>query len=141
MNDQVDRPSRMRSRAHPEAQLQRAVVAYLRLALPADAVMTAIGHGGGGRVRGAILKGMGLTPGWPDLQFLWRSKFYSIELKSPKGLLGPKQYKVSLAIEHAGGFYGVVRQIDDAQKLLAEWGIPTRAKVTCDRRHPDRARV
>ena len=96
-----------------EAQLHRAVATYLTFALPKDAVWTTVGHGGGGKVRGAQLKAMGLKAGWPDIQILMRGLFVGIELKGPKGKTSPEQDSIAHSIEKAGGHYYVCRSLDD----------------------------
>src|ERR1700682_4291340 len=84
------------TRMHPEQALQIAAAEYLTRALPDYARFTAFPAGGGGRVRGARLKAMGLKGGVPDLLFWWRPYvarseawnearwlFGAIELKAP----------------------------------------------------------
>lgn len=59
---------------HPEDDLQRAVVQYLDVALPADAVAYAVPNGGKrSRTEAARLKGLGVRAGVPDLAIVWRA--------------------------------------------------------------------
>ena len=113
----------MSKRADPEAQLHRAVAQYLNLALPKDAVWTTVAHGGGGRIRGAKLKAMGLRPGWPDIQILYRGRFIGIELKSGKGRVSPEQDEVAKAIWGAGGSWFVCCSVDQVMLSLRDMGI------------------
>ena len=113
-------------RANPEAQLHRAVAAFLSVALKPPTIWTTIGHGGGGKVRGAQLKAMGVQPGWPDIIIIHaagHSPYYAeiagIELKAGKGRQSPEQKAVEKAFTEAGGMYFVCRSVDDVALALA----------------------
>jgi len=122
-------------RHQPEQALQRQVANYLAWALCPPAWFTAIPSGGGGEMRGMILKGMGLKAGVPDLLLLHQSRSLWIELKSPRGALSEAQRRCHEAINNAGCRPVVVcRSLDDVQAALAFWGIPTReTKPSLDR--------
>jgi hypothetical protein len=115
-------------RAHPEQSLQTHVAELLGWLLPPEVPWTAIGHGGGGKQRGMILKGMGVHAGWPDLMLIYRGRPCFIELKATQGALSPAQKVVHTAITVAGGVVAVCRSIDQVRDILAVWGIPTRAE-------------
>ncbi len=118
-----------------EQQLHIAVAQYLDLALPkADTALpggipwTTIAHGGGGKIRGALLKAMGLKPGWPDIHILFAGAHY-IELKKEGGKLSKAQKAVHAAIRGAGGRVAVCRSIQDVEETLRDWGIPLKARA------------
>ena len=113
---------------HPEQALQRAVAHYLNLALPDDAWFTAFPAGGGGRVRGAILKGMGLKAGVPDILIVWRGRAYWLELKAPGGRLNMAQGVTFHRLWRCDSPAVVARNLDDVWQALTEWGIPSRAR-------------
>ena len=69
-------------RKAPEQALQQAVARYLELALPKYARFTAFPAGGGGRVRGARLKAMGLAKGVPDILIFWDDQQTGLRLKT-----------------------------------------------------------
>ena len=115
------RPARAKPRSHPEQSLQIHIAN-----LVIDTPWTAIGHGGGGKQRGMILKGMGVHAGWPDLMLIHRATPYFIELKAEKGVLSAAQKAVHEQIALAGGVVAVCRSIDQVRSALALWGIPTR---------------
>lgn len=46
--------------------------------------------------------------------------FCAIECKMPKGRLQPSQQEFIAAVKRAGGIAGVVRSIDDLEKLVGE---------------------
>jgi hypothetical protein len=114
---------------HPEQDLQRAVARYLTLALGPETWWTAIGHGGGGKVRGAILKSMGLKPGVPDLLLLHNAELYGIELKA-KSRVSKAQDQCQADMMLAGcADIGICKSINDVVWCLNQWRIPIRATV------------
>lgn len=123
-------------RAHPEQSLQIAVARYLDLTLDPDrAYFTAIGHGGGGAIRGAQLKAMGLKPGVSDLLLTWRRETVSeqpligwIECKSETGRQSPEQRDFASRMRWLYHHYAIVRSLDELVATLREWGVPTKAK-------------
>ena len=126
-----------KKRQQPEAAFQRRVAFYLSFALPQDAFWSAIGHGGGGKIRGAQLLLMGVKPGVPDIIILWCGIFVGLELKAAKGTTSPAQDRAASKIEMAGGQYYVCRTIDDVIDALRLSGIPSRVREGI----PLRARV
>ena len=112
-----------------EAELHRSVANYLRVALPAEAVWTTVGHGGGGKVRGAQLKARGLRPGWPDVQILFRGKLYCIELKAGRNGLEPEQRFCQAAIMVAGGYCETCKSVEQVEDWLRLYSFPLRAST------------
>lgn len=119
-----------RKRHSPEAALHRAVAAYLRVALPEDAVWTTFPAGGGGRVRGAQLKAAGLMAGWPDIQILHHGKLICVELKAARGRLSDTQAATILRIQAAGGLTVLAYSVADVETMLRAYGVPLRASIT-----------
>ncbi len=127
-------------RANPEAQLHKAVAAYLRLALKPPTIWTTIGHGGGGKVRGAQLKAMGVQPGWPDILVIhpeavdssgvsWTAPIVvGIELKSKAGTLSAAQRKVFSTFPQAGCACDLARSLDDVFNILTNRRITVYAR-------------
>jgi len=109
--------------------LQRAVARFLDMALPDGAVWSAIGHGGGGKVRGAILKAMGLKAGIPDVLIIHRGRPIFIELKAQNGRLSLAQQAMHNKLTIAGALVAVCRSVDEVQQILECVGIDLRAKV------------
>ena len=122
-------------RAQPERALHNAVAAFLRVALPEDdkpgsPVWTTVGHGGGGKVRGAQLKAMGVRPGWPDVQILYpygQWPFIGIELKATRGRLSDEQIKCHARIRRAGGEVIVCRSVEEVETALRIRGVALKA--------------
>lgn len=109
--------------------MHKAVAKYLAYALPKDAVFTTIGHGGGGKVRGAQLKARGLLPGFPDILILHQGLAYCIELKSAKGRLSKEQEAVHGRLMVAGAFVETCRSLEEIDSQLFLWGMKPRAKI------------
>lgn len=116
------------SASHPEQALQTLVAQWLDWALEPPAWYTAIPAGGGGELRGKILKGMGYKAGTSDLLFLYDTHAWMIELKYGKGTLTESQEKTIPRIERAGCPVAVCYSLDAVIAQLREWGLPLRAE-------------
>lgn len=122
-------------RKTPEQELHLAVAAFLRHAVRPPVFWTTFAAGGGGRLRGAFLNGMGLKAGVPDIlvfapcEMAGVSLVLGIELKAGKGTLGPHQIETHLDLELAGVRCHVARSVDDVDIILATNGVPLRARV------------
>lgn len=124
-------------RANPEQRLHKAVAQYLGRALKPPTIWTTIGHGGGGKVRGALLKAMGVQPGWPDVIVVGptlemrscRLAVIGFELKSPTGRQSPEQRQIQMCFEASGAMYHVCRSVDEVEGFLRGVGIPLHATV------------
>jgi len=120
-------------RTNSEAQLHRSVAQFLSKALKPPTVWTTIGHGGGGRIRGAQLKAMGVQKGWPDILVMhpcgdgpW---VLGIELKAKKGRQSPEQMDCARRFRDATAFYEVCYSVEDVEAELNLHGIPLSASV------------
>lgn len=100
-----------------------ALAEYFQRTVKHDVEWTAFPAGGGGRVRGALLKRMGLAPGWPDLLFLRKGVLYGLELKKPGGSVSPIQkYRHSRLVE-CGGITATAWEFDAAVLIARDWGL------------------
>jgi hypothetical protein len=114
----------------PEERLHRDIAEYLDRALGGCAWWTTFPSGGGGRVRGAKLKGMGLKPGVPDILIIDDGRALWLELKSPKGTVKPRQTTCHEALRLARSDVAErVRSLDDAEAALLRWGVPLKARI------------
>lgn len=119
-------------RSQPEYALQCAVADYLRLALYLGTVWTTIGHGGGGKIRGAKLKRAGLRVGVADIYLSWwdeeyhRSQTMWLELKSSTGRATREQEQFAREVEANGHHYYVCRSIEDVKAALENHRVPRR---------------
>lgn len=117
-----------RKQKNPEGAFQAALVRELRRMLTPATFMTHFPAGGGGPIRGALLKLRGLVPGVPDLLFIHEGRAFWMELKSKAGRnrLEPSQIACHLSLRLSGCHVEVVRNLDDALECLRLWDIPLR---------------
>lgn len=121
----------MTRRGTPEADLQRAIVHALRVALPRTAIIHHSANevtepGPRGARRQAILTGMGVHPGFADLMVISGGRVLFLELKAPKGRLRPSQKAFRDVVQAQGFGWALVRSLDDALGALADHGFTTR---------------
>lgn len=112
-----------------EQRLHRQIAQFLSVALLPPAWFTTVPAGGGGLVRGKILKGLGLKIGVPDVLVCYQGIAHFIEIKTRTGRVAPEQKACHADLVAAGCKVGVARSIDDVVSLLTAWGIPTRVVV------------
>jgi hypothetical protein len=114
---------------HAEQSLQTAVASYLGWALPEYAAwFSTIPSGGGGLLRGKILKGMGLKAGVPDILIISDGRPYFIELKTARGTLSASQKETIRRLREAGAQVQICRSLEDVRDVIVNvWGIPLRA--------------
>lgn len=123
--------TRGRVRARPEEMLQRTIVQFLGTALPPDSYLFATTNQRGTRKKFemGILKAMGARAGVPDLCIVHRGRFFGLEVKAEKGRLSDRQADAADKIVNAGGFYSVVRSVDEVERCLRGWGVILRSTV------------
>ena len=63
-------------------------------------------------VRGARLKRMGLQPGWPDLQFLHKGRYYGMEIKTSKVRVSKPQRDMRARLAEQGCEVAEARSVD-----------------------------
>lgn len=66
-------------------------------------------------------KDLGMRPGWPDLEMIYRGAFWAFEVKAEGGYPTKEQKQVGAEIIAAGGRWAVVRSIDDVEECIEEW--------------------
>lgn len=120
------------ARTNLEAPIQRAILRYLRTVLP-DAIIhhsASEGTRGGkeGWLDGAIRKGMGQLPGFPDLIVLPQAEIGPLffEVKSEGGYTSQAQKTMHEQLRKLGYRVAVARSIEDVRESLLAWGVWTR---------------
>jgi hypothetical protein len=110
-------------RRQPEAQLQRALVEHLRWCARSDVWFCHLANGGArSPVEGAILKGLGVRPGAPDLLIVRAGQALFIECKAPGRRLSPAQVECHAALRRAGATVETSDNIDQALAFLRRLG-------------------
>jgi len=113
-----------------EQDLHEAVVKFLRVALPREAVFMHIPNGEYRTKSGAArLQRMGVLPGAPDLLVFYLGIVVAPELKGTGGKLSPDQASVLIRLKSNGVHTGVCRSISDVFHLLRQAGIPLSARM------------
>lgn len=125
LNSLAMRRNAKRARMQEQA-LHKSVAQLFAAILTPATFATTFPAGGGGRVRGAILKSMGLRAGVPDWLLVHDGRAYFIELKGPEGTVSKDQTACHLDLEDAGSKVYVCRSLNDVVAALERWGIPTR---------------
>lgn len=123
-----------KKKGHPEADAQRAIVAFLRVILPRDSIVhhsanevTSGGHAA--RVSQAIRVGMGVYQGFSDLIVISQGRVAFLEVKSKVGRATPEQQAFGQLVESMGFPWAIVRTPEDAAAFLESRGFATRRKV------------
>src|SRR5262245_36095131 len=111
-------------RSRAEAAIQRAVFQHLRTRA-APGVFAFHPANGGYRkpVEAAILKGLGVVAGVPDVIAIHQGRVYALELKAEGGRATDKQLVTIAAMEAAGAFTCVAEGLDRALAVLEAWGL------------------
>ena len=110
---------------YEEESLQKAIVQFLKLTAKPGVVYYHVPNGVSSSKRtGARMKAMGLLAGVGDLYFLLPSGFSCwLELKAPKKYPTPEQKAFRDAVRASGGHWEFTRDLDDALRILKEWGV------------------
>jgi len=110
-------------RTRPERAIQRAVFEHRR-ARGAPGVFAFHPANGGYRkpVEAAILKGLGVVAGVPDV-FAVHGRCFALELKAEGGRATDKQLETIAALREAGAFTAIAEGLDRALAVLKAWGL------------------
>ena len=109
-----------------EYKLQCDIIELFKLILKKSVLFTAFPAGGGGKVRGAKLKKMGLVAGWPDIQILADGKYFGVEVKTPTGRISPAQRTLHSKLADVGCEVAIVRNLEQAMDAVHEWKLTRR---------------
>ena len=117
--------SKPRRHVDREGPVHRAVLAYLRRALPGAVIHHSPNETD---MRGPTVarmiskqKCLGMVVGFPDLIIFWRGHVWAMEVKAEKGRVSPDQEAVGGAMVANGVRWAVVRSVDDARACVAAW--------------------
>ena len=113
-----------RRRSRPEAAIQRCVFQHLR-ARGAPGVFAFHPANGGYRkpVEAAIMKGLGVVAGVPDVIAIHNGRVFAMELKAEGGRASDKQLATMAALREAGAIVAVAESIDRALACMEAWGL------------------
>jgi hypothetical protein len=93
----------MRRTSRPEQDVQRAIFQHLKIRSAPCTFAFHVPNGGYRKpIEAAILKGLGVVSGTPDVIVIRGGRTYALELKSESGKASPKQVETMAAMELAG---------------------------------------
>ena len=115
-------------RKREEDAAQKWVVEWVRRTCPSVLIFHVPNGGQRSRTEAAILKGLGVLAGIPDLILLWPGHVAGLEMKAPKGKPTPEQEAIGERMIQMGHLWGVARSPEEAIALFAQWGVPTKAR-------------
>ena len=115
----------------PEDALQKSIVSYCRLVLPAGWLVFSVPNGSNKSISAArIAKETGLLAGVSDLIVIGPNrKVLFVEVKTAKGVVSPEQYKFLESVR-VMGFHGAIwRSVDDAANTFKALGVPVKGEL------------
>jgi hypothetical protein len=80
------------------------------------------------KTEAAILQGLGVVAGVPDVIMIHEGRCYAMEIKRQGGRPSAKQLAAIEALEAAGAYCCVAEGLDRALRVLEQWGL-LRGKV------------
>lgn len=112
-------------RRNLEGPIHGAILTYLRRQYPQAVIHHSPNETDvrGPAIARAIAKQkmMGMLVGFPDLIMLHEGRLYTFEVKAEGGRTSEAQKAVGEAIVASGGFWAVVRSIDDVREKMGQW--------------------
>jgi hypothetical protein len=114
----------IRQRIRPEDQIQRAVFDHLRVrGAPRVFAFHPANSGYRKPIEAAVLKGLGVRAGVPDVIAIHEGRCYGLELKAPGGRPSELQLATISAMESAGAICCIAEGLDRALAVLEVWGL------------------
>jgi hypothetical protein len=108
----------------PEQLIQRAVFDHLRARSARGVFAFHVPNGGYRKpIEAAIMKGLGVKAGVPDVVAIHNGRCYGLELKAEGGRATPKQLEAIAAMEAAGAHCCIAEGLDCALAVLEQWGL------------------
>jgi len=112
------------SGARPEDLIQRAVFQHLKVRKAPGTFAFHVPNGGKRKpIEAAIMKGLGVTAGVPDIIAIRQGHTYGLELKAEDGRPTAKQIEAIAAMEAAGATVAIATGLDAAISQLETWGL------------------
>jgi hypothetical protein len=111
-------------RRRPEAAIQRAVFQHIRARATPGTFAFHVPNGGYRKpIEAALLKGMGVVAGVPDVFIVHNGRCFALELKAEGGRATDKQLACIAALREAGAFTCIAEGLDRALGCLESWGL------------------
>jgi hypothetical protein len=108
----------------PEQAIQRAVFEHFRMRAAPGVLAWHTPNGGARRkTEAAILKGLGVVAGIPDVLAVKNGQLFALELKPENGRLTETQERTLTALRDAGAAATHCHGLDQALQILERWGL------------------
>jgi len=116
-----------RPRQDREGPIHKAILQFLALALPRDALYhhspNELDMAGAEAARQiAKARNLGTKAGWPDIEIIWQGHAYFLEVKA-RTMQSDAQKDIQSGLVRAGAPYAVVRSVVEAEAALKRWGL------------------
>ena len=113
-----------RRRRRPEDAIQHAVFQHLRARGAKGMFAFHVPNGGYRRpTEAAVMKGLGVTAGVPDVIAIHQRRVYGLEVKAEGSRATDKQLATIAAMEVAGAYTCIAEGLDRALAVLEAWGL------------------
>ena len=113
-----------RSRSRPEDAIQRAIFQHFKARKAPGTFAFHVPNGGKRKpIEAAILKGLGVIAGVPDVIAIRAGHTYGLELKAESGRPSAMQIEAMAAMEAAGATVALATGLDAAISQLEQWGL------------------
>jgi hypothetical protein len=113
-----------RRHSRPEDAIQRSVFQHLAARAAPGVFAFHVPNGGKRKpIEAAIMRGLGVRAGVPDIIAIKAGRAYAIELKAPGGRITEAQRAAIAAMEAAGAYCCVAEGLDRALAVLENWGL------------------
>lgn len=126
---QIQTARKRRAARDVEGPVQKSVLRYLRLTLPAGFIVQHTANRPRSRVQGGKEKALGAVAGWPDLGIFGPGpdgpSAWFMEIKAPGGKVSDDQREVHDQLMDAGFGIRIVRCVEDARKAVSDWRLPS----------------
>ena len=114
----------MPARRHSEQDIQRALFEHIdRRGVPGLVAIHCPNGGWRSPIEAAILKGLGVTAGVPDVLLWFDCKSFAIELKSEAGRTTEAQLEMLNRLSEAGVYTAICHGLDRALAVLESWSL------------------
>jgi hypothetical protein len=111
-------------RERPEDKIQSGVIAHLHARGVPNIFFFHVPNGGKrSKIEAAILYGLGVRAGVPDIFIIMNARVFAMELKAPGRRPESAQREALVALERAGAITAVCDSIDMAVAILEDWGV------------------
>lgn len=111
-------------RGRPEDKIQRGVIAHLHARGVPNIYFFHVPNGGQrSKIEAAILNGLGVRAGVPDIFIIMNARVFAMELKAADRRITPEQREALNALERAGATVTVCNSLDQAVAVLEGWGV------------------